>query len=352
MVFGCAFFGLYERICYGWGMSHGFELGSDGSASFAFDGRAVTPWHGLGVRFDGDVGVGEMLRAARADFVVEKVPLVVVDPRSGVPVEVAGGFATARVSPLSGEFEPLGVVGARYTVFQNVSTLEWALEVVGASGGDAVLDSVGVLDDGRQFFATIDLGRLVVDPVGVGDVVGRFLVVRSSHDGSVALSFSNTDVRAVCRNTVILAGERAVRSFRAKHTPNIDDRLAVAREVLRVSADWGVEFGRLASEMLAIPMSAGRFDRVVDAVFDDVVDSDRKRRNRDEQVLVLKGLYGGVTNVGAVGENGWAAWNAVVEYLDHFRPGSVGERALTSMDEGSWVTRKKLVAQRAVLSLA
>lgn len=333
-------------------VAHDLEMDGEGVASFAFNARAGAPWHRLGVSFDGEQPLDVMLAAARADFLVEKVPLFVLDPRSGLPVEVPGSFATARVDPVSGVYQPLGTVKGRYTVFQNSVTLEWALEVVGASGGDAVFDTLGVLDGGRQFFATISLGSLVIDPLGVADRVARFLVVRSSHDGSVSLSFSNTDVRAVCRNTVILAEREAVRSFRAKHTPNIDERLGAAREVLRISADWAVGFRRSAEELLSIPMSAGRFDRVVDAVFDDVPDSVRKRRNRDEQVLLLKSLYAGSTNVGCVGENGWAAWNAVVEFFDHFRPGSDVERALTSMDDSSWVTRKKLVAQRAVLSLA
>jgi phage/plasmid-like protein (TIGR03299 family) len=333
-------------------VAHGLESFGDGGASFAFDLRGGAPWHRLGVAFDGVQPLDVMLAAAHADYEVEKVPLFVLDPRSGVPVVVQGAFATARVNPFSGGYEPLGTVGGRYTVFQNAASLEWALEVVGASNGDAVFDTLGVLDGGRQFFATINLGSLVVDPAGVGDVVGRFLVVRSSHDGSVALTFSNTDVRAVCRNTVILAERSAVRSFRCKHTPNIDDRLNAAREVLRISAAWSVEFSRLAGELLAVPMSPGKLDRVVEAVFDDVPDTDRKRRNRDRQVCELREIYAGPTNVGCVGENGWAAWNAVVEWLDHFRPGSVEERAMTSMDDSSWVTRKKAVAQQVVLSFA
>lgn len=333
-------------------MAHGLESDGEGGASFAFNSRVGAPWHQLGVAFDGEQPLGVMLAAAFADYEVEKVPLYVLDPRSGEPVPVHGSFATARVDPHTDRYQPLGTVKSRYTVFQNVSTLEWALEVVGASGGDAVFDTLGVLDGGRQFFATISLGGLVIDPLGVDDRIARFLVVRSSHDGSVALTFSNTDVRAVCRNTVILAERNAVRSFKSKHTPNIDDRLNTAREVLRISSEWADEFARLAGELLAIPMTSGKLDRVVEAIFDDEADTARKRRNRDEQVQLLKALYDGPTNVGKVGDNGWAAWNAVVEYLDHYRPGSVQERALTSMDDSSWVTRKKAVAQQVVMSFA
>ena len=73
--------------------------------------------------------------------------------------------------------------------------------------------------------------------------------------------------------------------------------------------------------------------------------------NRLEIVETIKTIYTGPKNAGAVGNNGWAAWNAVVEYLDHHRDGTPEERALTSMDETSWVTKRKLAAQQAVLSL-
>jgi hypothetical protein len=110
----------------------------------------------------------------------------------------------------------------------------------------------------------------------------------------------------------------------------------------------------MANEMLTISMSAGRFDRVIDSVMpESEADTEKKRANRDDAVASIKGIYAGPKNVGKVGENGWAAWNAIVEYYDHFRPAkNEEERALTSMDDSSWVTRKKLLAQEKVLSLA
>ena len=335
-------------------MADGLERhDKEGGASFAYRKEGGAPWHRLGVAVDGHQPLEAMLQAAYADYEVEIVPVYVLDPRTNEPIQVERQFATARVNPHTNDYQPLGTVKGRYTVLQNRSTLEHALEVVGASGGDAVFDTLGVLDDGRQFFATIDLGTLIIDPKGASDKIERYLVVRSSHDGSTALIFSNTDIRAVCKNTCILAERNAVRSFKAKHTPNIEDRLSTAREVLKISTLWAKEFSDMANELLQIKMTPSRFDRVINSVFPlSEADTDRKKRNRDETVLTLKSVYSNSKNAGFVGENGWAAWNAVVEYFDHYRPGSADERALTSMDDGSWVTRKKIIAHRAVASLA
>lgn len=335
-------------------MSHDLERHrKEGTASFVYRKEGGVPWHRLGVAVEGHQPMDVMLKAAYANYEVEVVPVYVVDPRNGNLVEVERQFATARINPHDDTYQPLGTVKGRYTVMQNASTLEHALDVISASTGDAVFDTLGVLDSGRQFFATIDLGTVVIDPMGVDDKIARYLVVRSSHDGSTALTFSNTDIRAVCKNTVIMGERQAIRVFRAKHTPKIEERLSTAREVLKISTAWSKEFALMAEEMLHINMNPVKFDKIMNAVFpaDEAV-TEKKVRNRTETIELVRAIYNGPLNVGKVGQNGWAAWNAVVEYFDHHRPGTPDERALTSMDDGSWVTRKKIAAHKAVLSLA
>lgn len=334
-------------------MAHELELNNNGEASFAYRKEGGAPWHGLGVAMVGHQTMDTMLAAAHADYEVSIVPTYIVSPTDGTLVPLDNTYSTARVNPITGEYQSLGTVKGRYTVMQNRETLERALAVVGASRGDAVFDTLGVLYDGRQFFATIDMGTLIIDPAGVADKVCRYLVVRSGHDGSTPLTFSNTDVRAVCKNTVIMAERSAHRVFRAKHTPNIESRLDEANAVLGLSSAWAKEFMTLANEMLSIPMTAGKFDRVIDSVFPaDEATTDRKKANRDDIVGQMKMLYANDKNAGRVGDNGWAAWNTIVEYFDHHRGGTEVERALTSMDDASWVTRKKAVAQQRVLALA
>lgn len=340
------------RFWYCSDMAHGLDgSGGDNAEDFAFAYRKQggAPWHKLGVAVDGHQPMGVMLREAKADYEVETLPLFVRDQRDGSLVEVDSQFATARVSPWTGRLEALGTVKGRYTVVQNADVLSQALDVVDAAHGDAVFDTLGVLDGGRQFFAVIDLGTLVIDPRGANDEIGRYLVVRSSHDGSTALTFSNTNIRAVCKNTVVLAERQAQRVYKAKHTPNIEDRIKQARYVLGLSTDWAMEFRRTAEEMLAIPLSPTKIDRVLGAVVP--TGSVKRNKPRLEAVEQMRMLLDNERNVGAVGYNGWALWNAIVEWYDHYRPGTDLERAVTSMDDGSWVTRKKAAAQWAVLNL-
>lgn len=323
----------------------------EGKTSFAYNKESGIPWHRTGQPMPGFQTADTMLATAFADYEVDVVPLYVQGP-DGEYVEVETKKATARINPHTGEYQPLGVVGNRYVSVQNRDVLERALNVVGASKGDAVIDTLGVLDNGRRFFAAIDMGTLIIDPVGVNDKIERYLLAYTGHDGVVPVTYSNTPIRPVCQNTVIAALEDARSTFKAKHTRGYAVRIEEAQQVLRLSTEWAIEFKKTAEQMLAIPMTPGRLDRVIDAAFPaEKATTDRQEANRLEIVSTIKEIYVNPKNMPIVGNNGWAAWNSVVEYLDHHRDGTPEERAVTSMDETSWVTKRKLVAQQAVLSL-
>jgi len=301
-----------------------------------------------------------MLAAAQADYQVKLMQVAAVDENGevlrnpdGSPVLVDESQATVRINK-DGTYDGLATVGTRFSIHQNGEVLERALEIVGAANGDAVMDVVGVLDGGREFFATIDLGTLIIDPNGVKDKISRYLVVRNGHNGKIPITYANTDVRAVCANTVKLGLKNANGIYKARHTPSSEVSIEDARIVLGMSVDWATNFKAMAERMLAIPVTeaSGRLDRVVNKVFPiKSQESDRQRKNREDIVALIHDLYGSNKNAGAFGQNGWSAYNSIVEYLDHYRIAGPDERALTSMDDLSWVSRLKYQAQSAVLAL-
>jgi phage/plasmid-like protein (TIGR03299 family) len=332
------------------------ELENHGEhTSFAYNADRGAPWHRTGVPMKGYGTIDEMLAAAHADYEVRLEPTYVLAPDatgSLAPVET-GRRATVRENPYTGATEVLADVGNRYSVLQNRYTLERAVDIVGASRGDAVVDTCGVLHDGRQFFAYLDLGTLVIDAAGINDQIARGLLVYNSHDGTVPLTYANTNERAVCKNTVMAGLRSARRTFKAKHTPEVEGRIDEANTVLALSTEWSRAFKEMAEQMLAIPMTADRFTRVLEAAVPlTTTASDRQVKNWQETTEFIRGVYANDRNAGFAGHNGWAAWNAVVEYLDHYRPATADERALTSMDDTSWVSKRKFAAQDAVLSYA
>jgi hypothetical protein len=301
-----------------------------------------------------------MLEAAQADYQVILTKVAAVDDdgklitdKDGRPVLIDDSRATIRDNG-DGTYDSLATVGTRYEVRQNREVMERALAVVGATGGDAVIDTCGVLRDGARFFSTIDLGTLVIDPMGVNDRIARYLVVSTGHDGVWPIRYANTDIRAVCQNTVIMGLRDAERMFTARHTRNVDTAIQDANEALRISVEWAKSFQSMAERMLTIPVPLGSnsLDRVIDAVFVPKKDeTDRQRKNRDEINQLVRGLYVNERNGKNYGYNGWSIYNSIVEYLDHYRDDDKVAMAQASMDDNSWVTRKKIEAQHAVLTL-
>lgn len=340
-------------------MAHNIEVTENG-AKFAYSNHQ-RPWHLLGVPMEGLQGVDAMLEAAQADFTVRLTRVAAVDNdgniilnTDGTPVLIDDSRATIRDNG-DGTYNGLATVGNRYVVQQNREVLERALAIVGASPNEAVIDTCGVLHEGKRFFASLDLGSLVIDPAGASDEVARNLLVYSGHDGHTPIIYSNSNVRAVCENTVMMALRSARSTFKAKHTPNVETTLEDAREVLAISLDWAEAFKATAEEMLAVEVTPGtaKVDRFFDAVFPKATsETDRQKRNREETNDLVRAIWNNERNAGKAGHNGWTLYNSVVEYLDHYRDATPTARALTSMESTSWVTRKKIDAQNAALALA
>ena len=340
-------------------MAHELDINSDGNARFAFNSKNGAPWHRLGVSLDGLQDVDTMLRVAGADYEVRLTKVAAVDDNGnfllnpdGTPVIIEDSRATIRVNQ-DGWMNDLATVGNRYEVRQNREIAERALAVVGASNGDAVIDTCGVLREGRRFFMTIDLGSLFIDPAGVNDQIDRYLVVSKGHDGVWPIRYANTDVRAVCNNTVVMGLEKAQRVFTARHTRNVDFTLEDARKVLRISVEWGQAFQKEAERMLHIPMNNIQMEKVLNSVFPEKKEeTERQRKNRDHIVGVIRSVYLNDRNAGGYGNNAWSMYNAIVEYLDHHRDADPMDRALATIDDNSWVARTKIDAHLAVLSVA
>lgn len=344
-------------------MAHGLDTTKSGKVRMAYADSQV-PWHLLGTPMKGLQTAEDMLRAAEADYTVvltkvaaldEHGQVIYVKDPSGdmIPLTVEDSRATVRINS-DGTYDSLSTVGTRYVVQQNKECLERAISIVGASSGDAVVDTCGVLHGGREFFASIDLGSLIIDPAGANDKIERYLLVRNGHDGKTAITYANTSIRAVCNNTVTAGLKSALRTFTARHTRNQDNALNEAREVLNFSTKWAEDFEQVANMMMSIKMPPGthKMDAVLEKIFPSNRDDSRtKQKNRDEIIEVIRSIYLSDKNAGKVGNNGWAVYNAIVEYFDHLRDAKPLDRALLSMDHNSWVSRKKIDAQQAVLAL-
>jgi phage/plasmid-like protein (TIGR03299 family) len=174
-------------------MAHELEQLADGSTAFAT--ARIPAWHQLGTVTTGCMTAAEVLATARLDrWQVRKIPLVGVDPVTGIHLPAPDKRMTVRTTPVTGEVGYLGVTGKAYVPVQNEDCTELLDLLVDAS--DAVYETAGSLRGGRQVFITMRLPDGVriagIDPVDI------YLAVTTSHDGSSALRVDAVPLRMVC----------------------------------------------------------------------------------------------------------------------------------------------------------
>jgi phage/plasmid-like protein (TIGR03299 family) len=248
-------------------------------------------------------------------------------------VAIPDGFASdksysfvTRTNPFNPEQnDVLGVVGERYVPLQNEDLFDF---------GDLMLDgggrweTAGSIKGGRQVFGSLALEReTVLDPNGVSDKVNTYLLINTSHDGSVAIQASITPVRVVCANTLNLAlsslkGKKGIKqSFKIRHTATASGKVQQAREALGLANAYMDEFDKLAQKMIETEITKAKFDELLALAYPapekDAKGSFKKYNDKIDQ---LQAIYVGEYN-NTIAGTAWGAFNAMTERLDWYRTG-------------------------------
>ena len=293
-------------------MSHLLEQYGD-MASFA--SLRQPAWHGLGTVIDNEVSTSEMLELAHLAGWNVRLEDVVLPGRSHREY-----FATVRTNPFDGGTDVLGVVGERYKVLQNEELFTF---------GDALLDggrweTAGSIKNGTVVFGSLALDReTVLDPNGATDKVNNYLLVHTSHDGSLAIQASVTPVRVVCQNTLNMAigykGKGVKQSFRIRHTQTLQGKVQAAREALGLANKYLDEFDKIAAEMIAKEINDQKFFDIITTVYPKPEDNAKGAMTKwENKIDTLNSIYNGETCVNIKG-TAWGAYNAMTERLDWYR---------------------------------
>lgn len=307
------------------------------------------PYRYLGNEVTGETDLYAILASGGAEFNVTMTPVQVDTPIGTVVCD------THRAVVRDDTSEILAVHTKGYTPIQYREVTEMALEAVGLRPNDAALKYLGTINDGKQFYATIDLGSLVLDPSGIADKISKYLVAFASHDGTLPVMFAESNLRVLCSNqapAIRAQGKAGAANFRVKHTKNMRERLAIAREALGIADAAAAAFLDTAEKMLSIKCSKSDVLRIAEQMWPLKGDSDRAKTVHTRRLATIESLWGNSTNSGAVGDNGWAAFNTFTEFLDHGRGTNADKRAIGTVVPGSWVEASKTEAAGRVLALA
>jgi phage/plasmid-like protein (TIGR03299 family) len=228
-----------------------------------------------------------------------------------------------------GNKDVLGVVGERYVPLQNEDLFDFADNLLDNGGR---WETAGSIKGGRVVFGALALEReTVLDPNGVSDKINTYLLVNTSHDGSIAIQASITPVRVVCANTLNLAlGNRGrngsvKQSFKIRHTQTAQGKVAVAREALGLANAYMDEFDKMASAMIETEITKAQFDKIVELAYPSPKDDSKKvsLTKHANKIDLINDIYVGDFN-NTISGTAWGALNALTERLDWHRAGRKG----------------------------
>lgn len=314
-------------------MSHNLNI-VNGVPSMMYVGE--TPWHTLGTKLDKPATASEAIQAAGLEFQVEKIPLRIA--LHNLPVK--DHFATVRTDTM----EVLGVVGSRYTPIQNKDAFTTFDALVGE--GQAIYHTAGALGKGERIWILAKLPDYI--RVNKNDIVEPFLLFTNTHDGSSTVSVKLTPIRVVCENTLSVALQGTEQQVRIRHTNQAEEKLKQAHEVLGLSNKVFEILSQYYIGMSRKMINAVLLNQYIDKVFPMPIFTLQNSYVKEvrEKIIELSEV-----GIGAEMSRGtlWGAYNAVTEYVDHYRLSSkTDSMRLKSMWYGSGETLKKKAFSLAV----
>ena len=299
-------------------MAHELET-QNGVASFASFREPA--WHGLGTVFTEEKNTAEMLEAANLSN--WNVRLEDMEIPSHLTSDKNYQYVV-RTNPTDAtQTDVLGVVGERYHVLQNEDLFSFGDNILDGGGR---WETAGSIRGGRVVFGSLALEReTILDPNGVADKVKTYLLINTSHDGSIAIQASITPVRVVCANTLNLAlgsikkKNGIKQSFKIRHTQTANGKVQIARETLGLANAYMDEFDKMAKAMIEKEVSAKSFNDIILAAYPKPEkDAKGAIKKWENKVNLINDIYTGEFN-GMIAGNAWGAFNALTERLDWYR---------------------------------
>ena len=223
---------------------------------------------------------------------------------------VKGVYATVRTDT----DKPLGVVKSRYVPVNNRTAFQFADNLVDGAG--AAFESGWEMNGGKFVGLTMRLPDTIT--IGGEDSFGKYLMLKTTHDGSGSIQLGVQMMRMACFNQFDMRLRQAKHRWQIRHTSKASHQLAQAREALEIafvySSEFELELERLMNSELP---NSGR----VASVVDEVLEANRiGERARERDVFgILGNLEFSTTIPDEHRNNAYGLLNATTEYYEHMK---------------------------------
>ncbi len=332
-------------------MAHALEE-QDGQVAFALRGEPA--WHGLAnVLFNKEEHVNTQTMLDSAKLSNWNIQLEEIQNPSDYRSHKSSYFVT-RTNPFDNGTDILGVVGQRYKVVQNEQLFEFGDNLL---DGGASWESAGSIKNGTVVFGSLVIPKeFTLDAQGANDKTTTYLLVHTSHDGSVAIQASITPVRVVCQNTLNLALGSVKQSFKLRHTATVEGKIQVAREALGLTFQYMNDFDKKARALFETKVNDKQVYDIITGIYPKP-ENDKKGQFKkwENKISLVNDLYfDSPTNANIKG-TAWGMFNALTERIDYFkqeRKGNSENRLASASGFDAMQNAEKNKLFRAVKELA
>lgn len=232
-----------------------------GEASF-FSVKEI-PWHGLGKILDACPTSKEAIIQAGLNYEVRlaKLQAIIDSPveEERVTMDIHDRYATYRADINY----PFDIVRSRYTPVQNSEAFAFFDQIVGEDA--AIYETAGSLGCGEIVFIT---AKLPSNFIVVGDdIINKYLLFTTTHDGSGSITAMFTPIRVVCNNTLNMALSSDRKKLIIRHTKNAHTFLEEGAKLMGIVNTMSNDLGELLKRLTRYNISDENIIRFINKIF-------------------------------------------------------------------------------------
>lgn len=235
----------------------------------------------------------------------------------------------------------IGVVGDKYKIVQNMEVFS-ALDGL-VDSGEARYSAAGEYNNGANVWMIMEL------PTGVtvaNDPHAAYLLVQSSHDGSCAVRIRPIIERLFCANQInrLITGKKTNDyTYVMKHTTNSVLSVADIRNITNLTYTAVQEYEEVANNLIDRKITSAQARNIFQKVWalpstvEDAPYSLLTQGERRQQSIAYTArdkawqIYSESQTQENIRGTAFGAWQAVVEYADHFAAGGDLRRAAATI---------------------
>ena len=247
----------------------------------------------------------------------------------------------AVVKTLDNQESVIGVVGGKYKLVQNMEVFNAMDGLI--DSGDARYTAAGEYDGGAKVWMIMEL------PTGIqvaNDPHTAYLLVKTSHDGSSSVIIKPIIERVWCANQInrLISGKKLNQyTYTMKHTTNAVLSVQDIRNITQLTYDFTEEYSSIANNLLDRGANAATAKRVFESVWalpsevehapHDMLSQGQRRQKTialDARMMAMH-IYSESPTQENIRGTAFGAWQAVVEYADHYAKGGADKRAIATL---------------------